>query len=34
MVQSAGGILVHHLKELMSHQPHPPDTIFYYTTCG
>jgi acetoacetyl-CoA synthetase len=28
MVQSTGGILVHHLKELMLH------TIFYFTTCG
>jgi acetoacetyl-CoA synthetase len=35
MVQSAGGILVHHLKELMLHSDlKPEDTIFYFTTCG
>jgi len=35
MVQSAGGILVHHLKELMLHTNLTRrDTIFYFTTCG
>jgi len=35
MVQSAGGILVHHLKELMLHSDlKRQDTIFYFTTCG
>ncbi len=35
MVQSAGGILVHHLKELMLHSDLTrDDTIFYFTTCG
>ncbi len=35
MVQSAGGILVHHLKELMLHSDlKRDDTIFYFTTCG
>ena len=35
MVQSAGGILVHHLKELILHTDlKRRDTIFYYTTCG
>jgi acetoacetyl-CoA synthetase len=35
MVQSAGGILIHHLKELMLHTDLArQDTIFYYTTCG
>ncbi|MBW2369350.1 MAG: acetoacetate--CoA ligase, partial [Deltaproteobacteria bacterium] len=35
MVQSAGGILLHHLKELMLHTDlKRDDTIFYYTTCG
>jgi acetoacetyl-CoA synthetase len=35
MVQSAGGILVHHLKELMLHTDlKRDDTIFYFTTCG
>ena len=35
MVQSAGGVLVHHLKELILHTDlHRRDTIFYYTTCG
>ncbi len=35
MVQSAGGILVHHLKELLLHTDLTrADTIFYFTTCG
>jgi acetoacetyl-CoA synthetase len=35
MVQSAGGILVHHLKELMLHSDlKREDTIFYFSTCG
>ena len=35
MVQSVGGILLHHLKELMLHTDlKRDDTIFYYTTCG
>lgn len=35
MVQSAGGILIHHLKELMLHSNlRRDDTIFYFTTCG
>ncbi|MGD2187022.1 MAG: acetoacetate--CoA ligase, partial [Desulfobacterales bacterium] len=35
MVQSTGGILVHHLKELMLHSDlKREDTIFYFTTCG
>ena len=35
MVQSAGGILVHHLKELVLHSDlKREDTIFYFTTCG
>jgi acetoacetyl-CoA synthetase len=35
MVQSAGGILVHHLKELVLHTDVTrADTIFYFTTCG
>jgi acetoacetyl-CoA synthetase len=35
MVQSAGGILVHHLKELMLHTNlSREDTIFYFSTCG
>ena len=35
MVQSAGGILVHHLKELALHTDlKREDTIFYFTTCG
>jgi acetoacetyl-CoA synthetase len=35
MVQSAGGILLHHLKELMLHTDlKRSDTIFYFTTCG
>lgn len=35
MVQSAGGILIHHVKELMLHTDLTrDDTIFYFTTCG
>jgi acetoacetyl-CoA synthetase len=35
MVQSAGGILIHHIKELMLHTNLTrDDTIFYFTTCG
>lgn len=35
MVQSAGGILINHLKELILHTDlKREDTIFYYTTCG
>ncbi len=35
MVQSAGGILIHHLKELMLHTDlKRKDVIFYFTTCG
>ncbi len=35
MVQSAGGILVHQLKELILHSDlKQEDTIFYFTTCG
>jgi acetoacetyl-CoA synthetase len=35
MVQSAGGILLHHLKELLLHSDlKREDTIFYFTTCG
>ncbi len=35
MVQSAGGILIHHLKELMLHTNlSREDTIFYFSTCG
>jgi len=35
MVQSAGGILINHLKELLLHcDLKPEDTIFYFTTCG
>jgi acetoacetyl-CoA synthetase len=35
MVQSVGGILIHHLKELMLHTDLTRrDTIFYFTTCG
>ncbi len=35
MAQSAGGILVHHLKELILHTDlKREDTIFYFTTCG
>ncbi len=35
MVQSAGGILIHQLKELILHTDLTrDDTIFYFTTCG
>jgi acetoacetyl-CoA synthetase len=35
MVQSAGGILIHHLKELVLHTNlSRADTLFYFTTCG
>ncbi len=35
MVQSAGGVLVHQLKELILHTDlKRADTIFYFTTCG
>jgi acetoacetyl-CoA synthetase len=35
MVQSAGGILIHQLKELILHTDlSRNDTIFYFTTCG
>ncbi len=35
MVQSGGGILIHHLKELMLHTDvKRDDVIFYFTTCG
>jgi len=35
MVQSAGGVLVHQLKELVLHTDLTrDDTIFYFTTCG
>ncbi len=35
MVQSAGGILIHHLKELVLHTDlKREDTLFYFTTCG
>ena len=35
MVQSAGGILIHHLKELLLHTDlKREDKIFYFTTCG
>ncbi|MBN2125871.1 MAG: acetoacetate--CoA ligase, partial [Deltaproteobacteria bacterium] len=35
MVQSAGGILINHLKELLLHADlKREDTIFYFTTCG
>jgi acetoacetyl-CoA synthetase len=35
MVQSAGGILLHHLKELVLHTDlKRDDAIFYFTTCG
>jgi acetoacetyl-CoA synthetase len=35
MVQSGGGILVHHLKELILHTDlKREDTIFYFSTCG
>ncbi len=35
MVQSAGGILLHQMKELVLHTDlRREDTIFYFTTCG
>jgi acetoacetyl-CoA synthetase len=35
MVQSAGGVLIHQLKELVLHTDlKREDTIFYFTTCG
>jgi len=35
MVQSTGGILIHHLKELILHTDlKRKDVIFYFTTCG
>ncbi len=35
LVQSAGGILMNHLKELVLHTDlSRSDTIFYFTTCG
>ncbi|RJR26113.1 MAG: acetoacetate--CoA ligase [Desulfobacteraceae bacterium] len=35
MVQSAGGILINHMKELILHTDlKRDDTIFYFTTCG
>jgi len=35
MVQGAGGVLVHQLKELVLHTDlKREDTIFYFTTCG
>ena len=35
MVQSAGGVLINHLKELMLHTDlSREDSIFYFTTCG
>ena len=35
MVQSAGGILINHLKELVLHTDlKRDDSIFYFTTCG
>ncbi|MBU4464109.1 MAG: acetoacetate--CoA ligase [Proteobacteria bacterium] len=35
MVQGAGGILIHHMKELMLHTDlKREDKIFYFTTCG
>jgi acetoacetyl-CoA synthetase len=35
MVQSAGGVLIHHLKELILHTDlKREDIIFYFTTCG
>jgi len=35
MVQSTGGILIHHMKELLLHTNlRREDTIFYFTTCG
>jgi len=35
MVQSAGGILIHQMKEHLLHTDlRPEDRIFYFTTCG
>jgi acetoacetyl-CoA synthetase len=35
LVQSAGGVLINQLKELVLHTDlNPDDTIFYFTTCG
>jgi acetoacetyl-CoA synthetase len=35
LVQSAGGILLHHLKELVLHTDlRREDALFYFTTCG
>jgi len=35
MVQSAGGVLLHQIKELLLHTDlKRDDTIFYFTTCG
>ncbi len=35
MVQSAGGVLINHLKELMLHTDvKRSDAVFYFTTCG
>jgi acetoacetyl-CoA synthetase len=35
MVQSAGGVLINHLKELVLHTDlRREETIFYFTTCG
>jgi len=35
MVQSAGGVLINHMKELLLHTDlKREDTIFYFTTCG
>ena len=35
MVQSAGGVLINQLKELVLHTDLTrEDTIFYFTTCG
>jgi acetoacetyl-CoA synthetase len=35
MVQSAGGILIHHIKELKLHSDVTrDDKLFYFTTCG
>ncbi|MDY6932805.1 MAG: acetoacetate--CoA ligase [Spirochaetota bacterium] len=35
MVQGGGGILIHHMKELMLHTDlKREDRIFYFTTCG
>lgn len=35
LVQSAGGVLMQHVKELLLHTDlRREDTIFYYTTCG